>query len=155
MEAFGVVMRTHEGNRPADNQQVYDTAETREPFARMTRLYSALAPYRAQVVEQAVATGAPALRHGWLQYPGTAAADSDRQFFFGPSILVAPVMAEGEDAVDVTLPPGTWVHLLTGERLEGATTVRVDAPLGTPAAFVEASDENAEDIMAMVAGAGL
>lgn len=155
MEAFGVVMRTHEGNRPADNRQVYDTTESREAFGRMTRLYSALAPYRAQVVEQAVATGAPALRHGWLQYPASVAAESDRQFFFGPSILVAPVMEEGADAVDVALPPGTWIHLLTGERIEGDATVSVDAPLGTPAAFVEASDENAEDVLAMVAEAGL
>ena len=29
MQAFGVMMRTHEGNRPAQNQQVYDTPGTR------------------------------------------------------------------------------------------------------------------------------
>jgi len=155
MEAFGVMMRTHEGNRPAENPQVYDTAESREAFARMTRLYAALAPYRQRVVKQAVETGAPALRHTWLQYPGTSAAESDRQFFFGPAILVAPVMAEGATSVDVALPPGTWVHLLTGERYDGDRTASVQAPLGTPAAFVEATDPDAESILAMVAGAEL
>jgi alpha-glucosidase len=150
LEAFGVMMRTHEGIRPAANAQVYDTEQSRAGFARMTRLYAALAPYRLEVVQQAIDTGVPALRHTWLQYPGTAAAASDRQFFFGPSVLVAPVLAEGADAVEVAFPPGEWVHLLTGETFEGDRTVRVAAPLGTPAAFVRADDPRLADLQAMV-----
>ena len=155
MEAFGVMMRTHEGNRPDQNEQVYDTPATRGAFARMTRLYSALAPYRSQVVAEAVETGLPAVRHGWLVYPGTLASDSDTQFFFGPSVLVAPVMREGADTVAVTFPPGTWVHLLTGEEYEGDRVSDVDAPLGTPAAFVRADDDRRDDLQTMVADAGL
>jgi len=155
MEALGVMMRTHEGNRPADNPQVYDTAESREAFARMTRLYAALEPYRQTVVEQAVTTGVPALRHTWLQYPDSRAAQSDRQFFLGPSVLVAPVMAEGATSVEVALPPGTWLHLITGERYDGDRTATVPAPLGTPAAFVEQSDPAAASIRALVAEADL
>jgi alpha-glucosidase len=155
MAAFGVMMRTHEGSRPAENAQVYDDEESRDAFARMSRLYAALAPYRAEVAADAVATGVPAIRHGWLEYPASDAARTDRQFFFGSSVLVAPVMAEGARRVDVVLPPGTWVHLLTGEELAGGGTVTVDAPLGTPAAFVEASDPRADDLRAMVARAGL
>ena len=155
MEAFGVMMRTHEGNRPSENPQVYDSADSRDAFARMTRLYAALAPYRRDVVREAVDSGIPAIRHGWLQYPDTRAAESDRQFFFGPSILVAPVMMEGAGSVEVSLPPGTWVHLITGEQLQGDRTVSVDAPLGTPAAFVEVSDPDAAGLVALVARAGL
>jgi alpha-glucosidase len=152
MEAFGVVMRTHEGNRPAANAQVYDTDESRRAYARMTRLYAALAPYRAEVVAEATRTGVPALRHGWLVHPGTAAATADRQFFFGPSVLVAPVMAEGATDVQVTFPPGTWVHLLTGETYPGDQTTTVPAPLGTPAAFVAVDDPRLDALRAMVAG---
>ena len=155
MEAFGVVMRSHEGNRPADNEQVYDTADTRAAFARMSRLFAALAPYREQVVDEAVRTGVPAWRHGWLVHPDTAAAQADQQVFFGPSVLVAPVLAEGAESVDVTFPPGTWVHLITGEQYEGDRTTQVPAPLGTPAAFVEASDDAADALLDMVATAGL
>ena len=152
MEAFGVMMRTHESNRPADNEQVYDTERTRADFARMTRLFAALAPYRADVVAEAVETGVPALRHTWLQYPGSAAAQSDTQFFLGSSVLVAPVLAESRDSVEVSFPPGEWVHLLTGETFEGDATVQVAAPLGTPAAFVRADDDRRADLEAMVAG---
>lgn len=140
LEAFGVMMRTHEGNRPADNVQVVDTEETRSHFARMTRIFAALAPYRAEVVREALATGVPAIRHGWLVAPGTAAADVDTQFFLGSSILVAPVMDEGEDSVEVSFPPGTWRHLLTGDEYAGDGTREVAAPLATPAAFIETSD---------------
>jgi alpha-glucosidase len=153
--AFSPMMRTHEGNRPADNEQVYDTDDTRTAFARMTRLYAALAPYRADVVAEAVERGIPAMRHGWLEYPGTKAAEVDDQYFFGSSVLVAPVMTTGADSVDVSLPPGTWIHLLTGEQYEGDRDVTVEAPLGTPAAFVRADDERADEIRAMVDRAGL
>ena len=155
MEAFGVVMRTHEGNRPAENEQVYDTPETRRDFARMTRLFAALAPYREDVVDEAVRTGVPALRHGWLVHPDTPAAESDSQFFFGPSVLVAPVLDDDADSVEVAFPPGTWTHLLTGEQFDGDRVTAVPAPLGTPAAFVESTDPQAQAILDMVAGAGL
>jgi len=153
LEAFGVMMRTHEGIRPAANAQVYDTPQSRAAFARMTRLFAALAPYRRDVVAQAIDTGVPAMRHTWLNYPGTAAAESDRQFFFGPSILVAPVLTGGADTVAVAFPPGEWVHLLTGETYQGDRTTRVPAPLGTPAAFVRSDDPRRPDLQAMVAGA--
>lgn len=139
LSAFGVMMRTHEGNRPAANVQV-DDVRVRKHFARTTRIYAALADYRREVVAHATATGVPAIRHGWLNVPGTAAAEADDQFFLGPSVLVAPVLAEGAREVEVTLPPGRWRHLLTGKVYDGAATRTVPAPIGTPAAFVETSD---------------
>ncbi len=160
MEAFGAFMRTHETNRPAENPQVYDP-DGAPAFAAMTRLHAALAPYREAVLAEAVEDGVPALRHTWLQYPRSAAAQepqADRQFFFGGSILVAPVLGEGQDRVDVAFPPGQWVHLLTGERYRGAKgggTVSVPAPLGTPAAFVRTDDPERDDLLEMVAEARL
>jgi sulfoquinovosidase len=138
--AFGVVMRTHEGNRPDENVQVVDTPATRSAFARMTRLFAALEPYRREVVAAATRTGVPAVRHPWLVVPGTATARSDDVFFFGGSVLVAPVLEEGADTVRVPLPRGRWRHLITGSELDGGRVVEVAAPVGTPAAFVRADD---------------
>lgn len=136
-EAFGVVMRTHEGNRPDHNAQAYDAAAT-DAFARMTRLHAALEPYRRTVVAEATRTGVPALRHGWLVAPDSSAATVDTQIFLGDSLLIAPVLRAGSTTVEVTFPPGRWVHLLTGEEFDGDRTVTVAAPLGTPAAFLRA-----------------
>ena len=147
MEAFGVMMRTHEGNRPAHNAQVYDSPESRAAFARMSRVYAALAPYRKTVVDEAVETGLPARRHTWLMYPESAAADADLQFFLGAHLLVAPVVAQVATSVSVSFPPGSWVHVLTGERYDGDRTTDVPAPLGTPAAFVRVGDPVGEQII--------
>lgn len=152
MAAFGVVMRTHEGNRPAQNLQVYSDAETRADFARASRIFAALADYRAEVVAGATETGVPAIRHGWLASPDSAAADVDTQFFFGSSILVAPVLTDGAQDVDVTFPPGRWRHVFTGQEYDGGTTLNVPAPIGTPAAFVETSDPWADKLTQALTG---
>ena len=140
LQAFGVVMRTHEGNRPSLNSQVYDSARSAAMFARMTQLYAALAPYRRQVISEAVRTGVPAIRHGWLVVPGTAAATVDTQFFLGDHLLVAPVLEPGAASVKTTFPPGRWVDLLSGNSYDGDRTIMVPAPLGHPAAFLRADD---------------
>jgi alpha-glucosidase len=136
MAAFGPVMRTHEGNRPDENPQVFDPEHT-AAFARMTKVYAALQPYRAEVLAEANERGLPAIRHGWLAAPGTEAAEVDTQFFLGDSLLVAPVLEEGEDSVEVVFPPGEWRNLFTGATYEEGT-LEVDAPLGVPAAFIRA-----------------
>jgi alpha-glucosidase len=152
LQAFGVVMRTHEGNRPDDNAQVFDP-EHSAAFARMTKVYAALEPYRAEVLAEATELGLPAVRHGWLVAPGTDAAEVDTQFFLGDALLVAPVLEGGADSVEVVFPPGEWLNLFTGRTYEEGTQ-EVDAPLGRPAAFVRADHPLAgqlvEDVQAAV-----
>jgi alpha-glucosidase len=139
-------MRTHETNRPAVNEQVYDTPATRAAFAESSRIYAALYEYRRSVIDEAVATGVPAMRPTWMVFPDSDAAAADLQFFLGEHLLVAPVLAQGEETVEVSFPPGEWVHVLTGETYDGDVTVEVPAPLDTPAAFVLADDPVGEQI---------
>jgi len=84
-----------------------------------TRLKMRLMPYLFQVGQDAAVTGMPVMRPMALAFPGDPAVEYlDRQYMLGPDILVAPVFtASGE--VTFYLPPGTWTHLLTGERVEG------------------------------------
>ncbi|TYL55263.1 alpha-glucosidase [Nocardioides sp. BGMRC 2183] len=148
LAAFGPVMRSHEGNRPAQNLQLWDEAGVRDHLARMTQVFAALAPYRRAVLREAARTGVPYWRHGWLVAPGTSAANTDRQVFVGQDVLVAPVLEEGGTEVEVVLPDGEWRHLLTGERYDGGTTVTVDAPLGNPAVLVRAESPWAARLLA-------
>jgi alpha-glucosidase len=66
------------------------------------------------------------------------------QFMVGSEFMVAPVLDPGEDAVQVYLPAGRWVHLWSGTKYGSPTegvyeTVR--APIGEPAVFYkEGSD---------------
>lgn len=84
-----------------------------------TRLKMRLMPYLFQVGQDAASTGTPVMRPMALAFPGDPAVEYlDRQYMLGPDILVAPVFtASGE--VTFYLPPGTWTHLLTGERVDG------------------------------------
>jgi alpha-glucosidase len=68
-------------------------------------------------------------------------------------VLVAPVLEQGADSVEVSLPPGRWVHLITGDILDGDRRVSVAAPLGTPAAFIREDDPWAARLRAAVQGA--
>ena len=154
MQAFGTVMRTHETNRPKLNQQVYDTPGTRSQFARMTQIYAALYDYRKTVIDEAVADGIPAMRHTWMVYPGTKAAESELQFFLGEHLMMAPVHSENATSVEVTFPPGQWRHVLTGQVYDGDTKAGVDAPVGTPAAFVKVGDPVGDQIMSALAAGG-
>ena len=112
-------------------------------------------PYRKTVIDAAVATGVPAIRPTWLVYPDTAAADADLQFFLGDHLLVAPVYEEGATTAKVTFPPGSWRHILTGEVFPGNAEATVNAPIGTPAAFVKVGDPVGDEIVAAMQAAGL
>jgi alpha-glucosidase (family GH31 glycosyl hydrolase) len=144
--AFTVVFRTHEGNRPGVNHQIYSDAETLRHFARLAEVYAAWKPYRMKLVEEAAETGLPVVRHPFVHYPDDPEVYGlDYQFMVGSEFMVAPVLGPGEDTVEVYLPAGRWVHLWSGkeygsEEVEGVYQA-VPAPIGEPAVFYkEGSD---------------
>lgn len=46
-----------------------------------------------------------------------------QQFMFGPSILVAPILAAGAATVDVYFPRGSWYELWSGLNYSDASTL--------------------------------
>ncbi|WP_187805648.1 alpha-glucosidase [Aquipseudomonas alcaligenes] len=137
--AFTSLLRSHEGNRPEANQQVYSSPQNLAQFARCAKIFAALAPYRQQLMAQAARSGMPLLRPLWLQYPGDPAGQQalPRSFMLGDQLLVAPVLEPGVSELEVLLPAGAWVHLWSGKRFQAQAgeTVRVAVPIGQPAVF--------------------
>ncbi|BBP82503.1 alpha-glucosidase [Pseudomonas sp. Pc102] len=137
--AFTSLLRTHEGNRPADNSQVYDSPASLAHFARCAQLFAALAPYRKTLMEEAAGSGLPLVRPLWLQYPDDPASQElqPRSFMLGDQLLVAPVLEAGVGRLQVALPAGSWVHLWsrTTYRAVPGTRIEVAAPIGQPAVF--------------------
>ncbi|MDG1484575.1 MAG: alpha-glucosidase [Myxococcota bacterium] len=147
LSAFTAVMRTHEGNQPDYNAQVYDEDE-RDHFARMTQVYAALAFYREELFVDATERGWPLVRALWLHYPDDAPsyAVSD-QFLLGSEILVAPIKNKCWTwpwcpyDKELYLPPGEWTHVWTGETygdVAEGQTITVPADIGEPAVFYRA-----------------
>ncbi|MGN6445101.1 alpha-xylosidase [Amnibacterium sp.] len=88
---------------------------------RFAELKNRLSPYVVAAGREAAATGMPVLRPMVLGFPDDPTARTlDRQYLFGPDLLVAPVFREDGD-VEFYLPAGGWTGLLTGERVVGPT----------------------------------
>lgn len=145
LAAFTVVFRTHEGNRPGVNHQIYSDEETLRHFSRFAKVYAAWEPYRVKLVNEAAATGLPVVRHPFIHYPDDPEVyDLEYQFMVGPDLMVAPVLDPGEEEAEAYLPAGVWVHLWSGEEYgsaEEGVYAAVDAPIGEPAVFYREESE--------------
>jgi len=96
-------------------------------------------PYIYTAMEEASATGIPAMRPMLLEFPDDPRfAETADEFMFGSEVLAAPVIVQGDIRKSVLLPRGTWYDFWTGGKLAGGARVTVDAPLGRIPLFVRA-----------------
>ena len=133
---FTPVIRTHEGNRPDDNVQLYSDETVIAGAARIARLHSALLPYMRACVAQNAAKGTPVMRPLFFDDPADERAYERDNFSYllGDELLVAPVVKPGEENRTLYLPKGEWIHLWSAERF-GAGETTVSAPMGFPPVF--------------------
>ncbi|PYZ92618.1 alpha-glucosidase [Salipaludibacillus keqinensis] len=135
MAAFTPVMRTHEGNRPDDCFQFDGDEETIKQFAKMTKIYTELAPYIRKCVKENAEKGIPVQRPLFMHYEQDQISyDIKYQYLLGKDLLVAPVYEQGKSSWEVYLPEDKWVHLWTGDTYSGGHH-EVRAPIGHPPVF--------------------
>lgn len=92
-----------------------------EVARKFTHLKLDLMPYLYQVGLEPHAAGVPVMRSMVMEFPQDPATYTlDRQYMFGPSLLVAPVFSRSGD-VSYYLPAGTWTNYFTGEKVSGGT----------------------------------
>lgn len=98
-----------------------------------------LQPYIYTVMEEASATGVPAMRPLLFAYPGDRNGIwNDNEFLFGEDLLVAPVVQAGATTRSLRLPEGAWFYFWTNQRYEGGHDVTVPAPPERIPLFVRA-----------------
>ena len=135
MGAFTPMMRSHEGNRPGENFQVYDDDEAIAHLAKMTKVYVTLAPYLRGLVELNADKGIPVQRPIFMHYEEDQYAyDIKYEYLYGSDILVAPVYEQDRKEWEVYLPEDIWIHFWTGKEFTGGHHT-VEAPLGYPPVF--------------------
>ena len=122
-----------------------------EPATSINRSYlklkSELLPYTYTIARQAV-DGKPMIRAMFLDYPNdyTLGSDTQYQFMYGPSFLVAPIYKDtkmDKDGNDIRngiyLPEGRWVDYYNGDVYEGGRIINnYEAPLWKLPVFVKA-----------------
>nr|CAB3472779.1 unnamed protein product [Digitaria exilis] len=145
VNAFTVVFRTHEGNKPASNCQFYSSHRTLAHFARCAKIYKAWEFYRDELVREAAAMGLPVARHMFLHYPEDERVQGMtwQEFLVGTEMLVVPVLDKGRSKVTAYFPAGAgaWRHVWSGEEyvvgeMQGGLEAEVEARVGYPAVFV-------------------
>ena len=135
MTVFTPVYRCHEGNRPKSNVQFHDD-QVIDEFAKLTNLFLALKPYRDAVEEEYYEKGLPINRPLFFHYFEPECYTNSKEFMFGEELLVTPVLRKKTEEMEVYLPQGEWVELLTGEENLGGK-IKVKTPLGKPIAFYQ------------------
>ena len=114
-------------------------AEAEAAVMQALALRQRLIPYLWAAVQEAARSGLPVQRAMVLAFPDERAAWAfEEQWMCGPDILVAPVLQAG-GAVEVYLPQGDWLRLLSGEVVQGGRALQLTLALADMAVFVRAT----------------
>jgi alpha-D-xyloside xylohydrolase len=97
-----------------------------------------LRPYIRGLMAAAHEKGTPVMRPLFYDFPTDAAAwEVTDQYMFGPDLLVAPILSEGQRRRPVYLPAGaSWKDAVTGTVHAGGTTIEREAALDTIPIFL-------------------
>ncbi len=97
-------------------------------------LHTRMFPYLTALAQKAHTTGEPLMQHLFLRNPGRHdLASIDDAYYFGPSLLVAPVVARGATSRTLDLPPGLYFdwrdQLLYDGTAANGVPIAIAAPL--------------------------
>jgi len=111
---------------PGQEPWMFDDGITDAAKQWLTERYR-LMPYLMSLAWQASQTGAPILRPLVWEFPDDAATyDLADEAMLGPSILLAPAVAQGATTRSVYLPAGRWFEWGTDRELDGPATITVE-----------------------------
>lgn len=102
-----------------------------EIFRKFLFLRERLKPYITGLMEVAHEKGTPPMRPLFYDFPEDKEAwNVEDQYMFGPDILVAPVLYEGQRSRSIYLPKGNeWVDINRERPFKGGQRIEYDAPI--------------------------
>ena len=127
--AFCPIFRQH-GLRDTEIWLLGDEAEA--AIISMIALRVELKEYIMDQMALVASKGTPIMRPLWFETPQDAAAWAvDDEFYFGPDLLVAPVLELGARNRTLYLPDANvqWKHHFSGTVYAGGQTLTVETPL--------------------------
>lgn len=146
MAAFCPIMQYHTETKGEYNNDrtPWNIAErTGKPyvidiFKRFADLRMNLLPYIYQQAIHSSKTGIPMMRTMFMEYPSDESCiTTDEQYFFGDSLLVAPVLEEGSSVKDVYLPDGEWVDFWDGTKYKGSSSIKYSCDIDKIPVFIK------------------
>jgi alpha-glucosidase (family GH31 glycosyl hydrolase) len=114
---------------PWNMQERTGDPEIVKVFRQFVDLRMNLIPYILSEAWSSQQTGLPMMRALPLEYPNKMSYRSyPLEYFFGKALLVAPVVEPGMQVLEVSLPPGEWRDLWTGDVFCGPRLIRAPVP---------------------------
>lgn len=109
---------------------IFTSAEAQAAWRTYARLHTRLFPYLYTLAHEATRSGAPVIRHLFLEHPDRPdLAGVGDEYYFGPALLVAPVVRRGARDRAVRLPAGLYLDWRDQALVRGGGEVQVAAPL--------------------------
>ena len=68
------------------------------------------------------------------------------EYMLGPSLLVAPVIAEGQVVRSVVIPSGRWLDVASGEVMDGGRTIEFSCPIDSIGLFIMLGSEYEDEL---------
>ena len=125
--AFTPVFRVHGDFNQKRQPWMYGPTAEKAATAAI-RLRQSLVPYIYSYEHQRRATGVGLVRPLLFDWPNDANLRNDIDaWLFGDSLLVAPVVDEGQTVKPVYLPAGEWIDWFSGQHYTGGQTIEHQA----------------------------
>ncbi|MGP4038706.1 glycoside hydrolase family 31 protein [Gracilibacillus sp. D59] len=123
----------------ADNEVWSYGEEAYHIFKKYMLMRERLRPYIKELMKEAHEKGTPVMRPLFYDfYNDRQAWNIEDAYMFGPDLLVAPVLHEGQRTRSVYLPNGaSWTNAHTGEVFDGGQHIECDASLDTIPLFLK------------------
>jgi len=113
----------------SDKASIWSSPDVMNAWRTYARLHTRLLPYFRALAHEAHATGAPVMRHVFLEHPEREDLRGvDDVYYLGQSLLVAPVVRRSQRMKPVDLPAGRYLDWRDGT-LHEAGRVTVSAPV--------------------------
>lgn len=112
---------------------IWSSPDAQAAWKRYAKLHTRMQPYFVALAAEANRSGAPVVRSAWLMHPERRElAPVGDEFYVGPSLLAAPVVARGARDKTIALPPGLLLDWRDGTLYDGGdggASATVPAPL--------------------------
>lgn len=137
MGVFNPIFRPHSSELPSE--PIFYDSKTEAIIKDWVALRYAMLPYNYTLAYQNHTKGWPLARPLFFHYPNNPALETvDQAYLWGESLLVAPVMEEGQASMTQLLPEGYWFDFWTDELAEGGKPTTVELSLEKMPVWVKA-----------------
>lgn len=136
---FNTIARSHSSMDTSNHEPWADGPEQEAIRRRYIENRYRLLPYIYTSMEETSRTGLPLMRPMFLEFPAEGKlVANDREFMFGPDLLVVPQLSETLDPLSVELPHGDWFDYWTGKRMPDKSSFSLHPKLDELPVFVRA-----------------